>query len=280
MRFAQILLLTCAIGSASTLTNSSFGPSDPNVIGQAAYFDTQSISVSFNSATDQVTAVIDLDFDNGNAAINTAPGGNQNLEPFTYAGLTLSTGDLFFYDPSAPLTSQSCNNATPPSQCVSIPANSSLAYAVVLDGGNGLATGDLYSIGNSPTQVTLQNAYAALSPTSDIYRPGQEVGVTANSGSTSGTGGTEKVCQINAPGCGTGSAQYQVTLSFIAPSGSQILSLLMNGQIGVELAAADCGNAVLAGTVGVTTPEPGTLGMIAAGIGMLGLGLVRRRRKS
>jgi hypothetical protein len=70
-----------------------------------------------------------------------------------------------------------------------------------------------------------------------------------------------------------------VTLSFDAPT--QFLSLLMNGQLGVEFAAADCGNAVLAGSVWVTTtPEPGTLGMIAAGIGLLGFGLARRRRKN
>src|SRR5208337_1206379 len=98
MRLAQFLLLACAVGSASTLTNSSFGASDPNVIGQALYFDTQSISVSFNPSTDQVTTVIDLDYDNGNATITTAAGGNQNLAPFTYVGLTLSIGDLFFYD--------------------------------------------------------------------------------------------------------------------------------------------------------------------------------------
>jgi hypothetical protein len=53
----------------------------------------------------------------------------------------------------------------------------------------------------------------------------------------------------------------------------------MNGQIGVEFSATDCGNAVLAGSV-TATPEPGTLGMIAAGICMLGFGLARRRRKN
>jgi hypothetical protein len=244
------------------------------------YFDTQSISVTI-SPTGQVTAVIDLDFDDGNATINTAGSGNQNLSPFTYAGVTLSVGDLFFYDPSAPTTQSCSGTSSPPStstnQCVTVPTASSLQYAVVLDGGNGLATGDLYAIGTSPTEVSTELASAAIGPTGDTYRPGQVVEVTANSGSTSGTSGTEAVCKIGTPGCGTGSAQYQVTLSFTAP---QLLSLLLNGQIGVEFAAADCGNAVLAGTVGTTTPEPGTLGMIATGIGLLGLGMVRRRRKN
>ncbi|MGP8243749.1 MAG: PEP-CTERM sorting domain-containing protein [Bryobacteraceae bacterium] len=244
------------------------------------FFDTQSISVSLNTATDQVTAVIDLDFDNGNANTN----GGQNLEPFSYAGFTLGTGDLFFYDPSA-TTTQSCANTSPASQCVTVPTNSSLAYAVVLDGGSGLTTGGLYAIDSGSTDTSIELASTALgSPGPGVtYRPGQAVLVTANSGSTSSVGGSqsESVCKVGTAGCvaTANGAQYQITLNFIAPTA--FLSLLMNGQIGVEFAAADCGNAVTAGNVWVTTtPEPGTLGMIGAGIGLLGLGLVRRRRKS
>ena len=113
MRLVQFLLLTCALGFASTLTNTSFGANDPNVIipANALSFDTQSISLSVLPGN-QVQVVIDLDYDNGqettaNGGISTASNGNQNLTPFGYAGVTLGTGDLFFYDPSVPLT-QSC----------------------------------------------------------------------------------------------------------------------------------------------------------------------------
>jgi hypothetical protein len=292
MRLAQILLLTCAVGSASTLTNTYFGASDPYVIGIAANFDTQSISVSFNSSTHVVTAVIDLDYDNGGATINPAvtvpPGTNQDLAPFSYlnGAITLGTGDLFFYDPSAPTTSlpgtQGCpNNGTVP--CVTEPNSSALLDAVVLDGGNGFTTGALYAIDG--TIITTQDASQALGlpPTSDTYRPYQAVGLmyTPKTGSpTAATDGTESVCKIGTAPCPTGSEQYQITLNFTPPTGA-LLSLLEEGKIGVEFAAADCGNAVTAGNVWVTTtPEPGTLGMIAAGIGLLGFGLARRRRKN
>ncbi len=278
MRAIQFLLLTCAVGSASTLTNPYFSASDPNVIGDPLAFDTQSILVTI-SPLDVVTVVIDLNFENGSAPIYTAASGNQNIE--TYG---LSVGDLFFFDPSVPTTTSCAGTSTPYSIsgnfCVTVPTNSSLAYAVVLDGSvNGLATGDLYQIGPGSADVSVETADPALGATRRQYRPTQAVFAIPNSpGSTVGTSGTELVCQ-SGPGCPTNGAQYQVTLSFTAPTA--FLSLLMNGQIGVEFAAADCGNAVLAGPfLATATPEPGTLVMFAAGIGMLGFGLSRRRRKN
>src|SRR5208282_695244 len=105
MRLVQLLLLTCAVGFASTLTNTNFANDANYVIGTPAYFDTESISLTLLPGN-QVQVVIDLDYDNGqlttqNGGINNS-GGNQNLTPFYYAGVTLATGDLFFYDPSAP----------------------------------------------------------------------------------------------------------------------------------------------------------------------------------
>lgn len=276
MRIVWFLLLVCSIGAASTLTNGTFGPSDPNVIGSALLFDPQSISVSISS-TSQLTAVIDLDFGNGASSIFTS-GGNQSLTSFADGPATIFLGDLFFYSPSAPLTT-SCSNASPPAQCMSVPTPSSLAYAAVLDGGNGLTAGDLYAIDNGTTVtngVTEETGTTFFGSTGYIYRPSQVVEVAANSGTTVAATGSEAVCGIGTAGCGTGSAQYQVTLSFSEPAAFK--SLVLNNQIGVEFAAAECGNAVLAGSVGVATPEPGTVPMFAAGLCLVGFGLVRRRR--
>ncbi len=269
MRIVQFLLLTCAVGCATTLTNSSFNNppgDDPNVVGSYLSFDTQSISVSDTGG--QVTVVIDLDFGdgaNGSNAIGTS-GGNQYLASFTESGLgAFYIGDLFFYDPAAPTTSYttSCANTTPPTQCVTVPTASSLlnGYGVVLDGGDGpvnadLTTGDVYKINGSTvsTETALQ-AYGQ----NDIYRPGQVVDMTGTSGATpSGTAGHEAVCKIGTTNCGTGIAQYQVTLTFSAADlSAAFISLINSGQIGVEFSAADCGNAVLSNA----TPEPGTLGI-------------------
>jgi hypothetical protein len=266
MRLVQLLLLTCAVGFASTLINPSFGPSDPNVQGIALDYDTQSISITISSG-DQVTVVIDLDFMSGDASIyNSAglPGVNQYIEP--YGGY--SVGDLFFFDPSAATTTwtTSCRRSE---QCVAVPTNSSLAYALVLDGGQDLTSGDLYQIGPGSTDVSVEAAYQD--------RP---VSVTPNApGDTVGVYGSELVCQ-SGPGCPTNDAQYQITLNFDASTlPSWFTSEISDGGIGLEFSAADCGNVLLV-TPPPATPEPGTLGMIAAGLGMLGFGLARRRRKN
>ena len=282
MRLVQFLLLTCALGFSSTLTNTSFGANDPNVIipANALSFDTQSISLSVLPGN-QVQVVIDLDYDNGqettaNGGISTASNGNQNLTPFGYAGVTLGTGDLFFYDPSVPLTQSCANNNA--GYCVPAAQNSSLQYAVVLDGGNGLTTGALYQIGAGSGDVSLENASTALGPkaSGDTFRPQQTVLVTANAGPLTDWSGTERICDAATDkGCVANGAQYAITLTFNAPAA--FISALTDGQLGVEFSAADCGNAVLAGN---PTPEPGTLGTIAAGLGMLGFGLGRRRRKN
>jgi hypothetical protein len=84
MRLVQLLLLTCAVGFASTLINTSFGPSDPNVYGNPLDYDPESISITISPA-ELVTVVIDLDFESGAASIyNSAglPGVNQFIEPY------------------------------------------------------------------------------------------------------------------------------------------------------------------------------------------------------
>jgi hypothetical protein len=269
MRVIEFLVLSCAIASAGTLTNTSFGEFDSTVLGNPLLYDVQSLSVSLSG--NQVTAVIDVNYGNQNGVISDVGG-----EQFLY-GLVYGIGDLFFYDPSAP-TTQSCSNTVPATNCVTVPTASSLAYAVVLDGsGRDLGSGELYSIGGDISTVTAAAVLALLPPGDD--RPDQVVEV-ATAGSPSGTPGTETVtalCTPGSPGCGTTTAEFQVTLNFTVPSA--FLSLLMDGQLGVEFSAADCGNAVIVGIIPVTgTPELDTLVMIAAGIGMLGLGMARRRR--
>ena len=158
MRLVLLVLFTGVVGFAATITNPCFGTTnsscspDPTVVGNYLFFDVQSISVTASGNT--VTATLDFDYDDGGATINNASG-QQNLAPFSYGGVQLETGDLFFYDPSLPSfgTYQSCeNNAAGNSNqgnCVTVPTSSSLGAGLVLDGSTNLTTGGLYDIGGT-----------------------------------------------------------------------------------------------------------------------------------
>lgn len=292
MRLVTLLLLACAVSLATTLINPNFGASDPLVVGDPLAFDPQSVTTTA-SPGGQVTVVIDLDFENGNAPIYNsggAPGINQFIEPYGYA-----LGDLFFFDPSAPTTTwtTSCEGRSNPTLsisnnlCVSVPTSSSLAYGLVLDGNiNGLTSGDLYQIAPGSTNVGVEDAESALGNPTVNYRPTEAVFAIPNSpGNASGIYGTEAVC-TSGPNCNTNGAQYQITLSFSASTlPAWFVSEINNGQIGLEFSAADCGNAVI-----VTpqppppppsaTPELGTLAMIATGLGFVGFGVGKRGRRN
>ncbi|HEY2016038.1 MAG TPA: PEP-CTERM sorting domain-containing protein, partial [Bryobacteraceae bacterium] len=70
-----------------------------------------------------------------------------------------------------------------------------------------------------------------------------------------------------------------------------LLGLLSGNQLGLGFSSAICGNDVLIGTASVlapppsgnntgTVPEPGTLGMFAVGILLVGCGVWRRKGKA
>jgi hypothetical protein len=250
---------------ASTIENPTFGQPETNcaysqtapyttstcpVIGNPLEFDIQSISISL--AGDTVSATIDFNY-----------GGGQSLAPFMDGGVQLQPGDLFFYSSSDPTQQNQYGVALTSSR----PGSQ-----------NSFIAGDLYQIGGA---ISLETAATALGDPDAYYRVTQQVLMVDNAG-TPNPAATGNGVNVAALGNGASSAEYAVTVQFSAPTG--LVNLFQSGSIGVDFAAADCGNAVLDGSAGgfVTTnasPAPEPEGALLMGLGFGIILVVRYLRK-
>ena len=220
-----------------------FGTCD--VIGNELLFDIQSASVSLSPTLLDTNLYFNY-------------GGGSSLAPFSTP--VLYPGDLFFYDPANPLTTTYDSQLSYPEY----------EYGVPLVNHNGLLAGDLYQISNPNGLQTAQevidpsNLYQSLDyrRTQPVWMPGGETLVDT---------GIETVSNY---GNGTSNALYDVDIKIPNPTAG-LLALISAGQIGIGFESATCANDVLVGLVAV--PEPGSLLMVAAGMGLLGLGVWRRR---
>jgi hypothetical protein len=260
MRLSLVLIFTGTFAMANTLTNPTFGQTETNcnyttaapyttstcpVIGDPAKFDIESISVTV--AGTSVTATIDFNY-----------GGSSSLAPYKDGNITLQPGDLLFYDPSDP---------------------NQMKFGVAIDSSRpdskySFIAGDLYQIGGD---ISLETAQTALGNPVAFYRLSEQVLMVDNKSKPTPAGIGDGVT-VTSLGNGTTAADYAVTVQFTASSA--FLNLIQNGQLGVAFSAADCGNAVLSGDVGVATPEPDGATLMGLGIALIGFAGYWRKKSS
>jgi PEP-CTERM motif len=249
---------SCAYSLTAPFITCSAAGSDP-VIGNEAYFDIQMASVTITPTL----ANISLYFNYGGATTSVS---GITLGPF--GSPSKLPGDLFFYDPADPMTATYSDSYVGTSE--SYPQ---YQYGVPLVNHNSLTAGDLYAILNPNDLLTAQDVldpHDTLYPSLD-YRRTQPVWMTS-SDTMPAASGTETISNY---GNGVTSAQYDVNIQIPDPPVG-LLDLISAGQIGIAFESATCANGVLVGIVAV--PEPGTFVLLAAGIGLVGLGIWRRKR--
>jgi len=256
--FTLILLLAGTLATAGTLQDifnqtqsgcaeSLTSPfSNCDVIGSESLFDIQKISVTVSPS--YINATVFFNF-----------GGGSSLSSFNVGSATLNVGDLFFYDPSSPQTSHYDSLLTYPEY----------AFGVPMVNHDGLTAGNLYQVANFDS---LQTADSILNLSGQDYRRTQPVWMTSGEPLAS-TGNGVSVTTTGADGV-TG-ALYAASVKI--PTTTAFLNLIKNNQIGIGFESATCGNDVLTGLIAVTAPEPSCMPLMAAGFGLMGLGLWRRK---
>ena len=134
-------------------------------------------------------------------------------------------------------------------------------YAVILNGHNGLQTNGLYSITSRDTAQTVLG-----NPSGINYRNNALVWASA-SGATLLSNGSRNINVVGGP--------TELLASLTINLTPTVLANLNNG-FDFYFASATCGNDEIFGTVSGGVPEPGTWALMGAGL--VGLGLLRRRR--
>ena len=218
-----------------------------DVVGNEALYDIQKASVSFGNGV----ATVSIYTNTGAVGF----GGPLTLGSFNDAGETLIPGDIFFYDP---------NSAQ------------DLQYGIALTDHGSFTAGDLYNISGD---IDTETAQMALQDSSDYYRWDETV-LMAGTGAPASSGSVT----VTNYGDGIHKAEYEITVT--VPLTSGLLSLLSNGQIGLQFSSADCGNDVIQGVVstGYTgsltvspaavapVPEPGPGILMLTGLALLAIG--------
>ena len=270
MRFAPVFLLAAvAACSAGTVTdtfaqqqvNCNYSHSAPysscDVIGDPLNYDIQKAAI-VTGANGFTTITVYTN-------LNGVSGGS--LGPFSDAGVQLIPGDIFFYAPAndAAVTGL-VSSLTNPSALETY-----LTYGVALYAHNGLKAGDLFLVSGAET------AGQALS-TGDYIRTNLPVLMTGGVSRASGSGVT-----VTSNGNGTAAAEYAISVSFAAPTGTDFRTWADSGQIGLLYSSTDCGNDWIQGVVNVSTatPEPSSFAlMIGGGVLVAGSAFSRRLRRT
>jgi hypothetical protein len=236
-----------------------------DVVGNEMLYDIQKATVSVSNGMATVSI-----YTNTGAIPYGAT--SLTLTPFHDAGDTLIPGDIFFYNPGA---------GYDPNDPSTI---QNLQYGIALTDHGAFTAGDLYSIADG---IATETAQVALQDGSDFYRWDETVLMTG-----SGDPESSGTVTVNNYGNGVTNAEYEITASVPVTSG--LLSLISNGQIGLLFSSADCGNDVIQGAVDtgfsasgeahaaavLSTPEPGPGTLVLAGMALLAVGKLWRKRKA
>jgi len=213
----------------NTSTGCWYSTSSPytncDVIGNQAWFDIQKADVAVSQGWIDVTLYFNY-------------GGGQTLAAFPVGSLTLSPGDLFFYDP----------------------ANPQLQFAVALVNRPGIVAGNLYALNQPPL-----TAFDVLHDSNDYYRRDQPVWM--RSGSTLVSAGTG--VPVIDLGLSDVHAEYAALLHIPTPADAFWNQVTTTGRVGLVFESADCANDVLAGVAVVSAPEPDPISLFGIGFGIL-----------
>ena len=276
MRFAPALFLFSAvICSADTITDtfgqaqssstcqySSSAPySQCDVIGNESLYDIQSASVSVNGNSGLTTITLDSNL----GGVTTVPHGTLTLGSFTDSGLTLTPGAVFFYASS---NNTAVSNFVNPSVIdfanPQVNIDLYLTYAIPLVSTGNLVAGNLYQITDPSSIETASQALG--SPSGVYYRSNLPVTFTAGTLVATGNG-------VSVSTLGGGNAEYQISMSFTAPSGTPFTS----SAVGLLWSSADCGNDFIQGNIGTGVPEPSSFVLLLSGATMVALSAFARQ---
>ena len=246
-------LIGLSMGSQAYMLNDTYIGGDDHglrdVIGEKSLFDVHGLNVSFSGSN----LVVDI---YTNFASDTGIGSYPNL---TSNGLGIGSGDLFLSNSYAPYGSSSNDYLNDSA------SNGNLwSYGLSIDNAYSERGGkaSLYALNGATNDSNALLSEDFL--TSGTYRNGQEVAVDTQSQTTSlvnttGSWSIDKIAQ-------------KISFSFDT-TGTDLLS---TGDLALHWGML-CGNDVIEGVVAVPTQvsEPSILALF--GLGLLGLGYVRRR---
>lgn len=187
----------------------------------------------------------------------------DNLKLVSLTGNTMQVDIRFNYGGGASLSPFTINGFDAMLRVGDLFLNTTAGtYAYILSGHDGLASSGLYKITGT------QSSASVLGNPAGSYRPDAQVWASAN-GAQLISAGTTNVSTV-------GGVKTQLLASILLTLDGAGTASLDNG-FSVYFASATCGNDEISGSVPASSvPEPGTWAMFGAGL--IGLGLIRRKR--
>jgi hypothetical protein len=185
--------------------------------------------------------------------------GGASLTPTSFGGSILYLGDLLF------------TQGTGIVYGVALTAHAGSGNNGAVSGGIALTQGGLYAVNNS---FGILSSNQVMGTTNNIYRQNKPVWLFDNGESSVSQLGTGSVSVSTLNNVAT-----SLLITVLIPTNNSFGTFLNDGDWGLSFASATCANDILEGryTEGQEPiPEPSTYLLMSAGL--IGLGLLRRRR--